>query len=244
MEDKTRVLLLLSKRCCSLLGPSRAQGSQPGTLPPRSAAPMAEGRGAWPPWEAIPQSRVQEMGEGRGSWELDLSWRPGARKWGFVLALPLNYLVGLPPLGLSLPTCKRSLMYLMIPKGDSPMTSLFLSRPEPSRMAELPSRVFQFIHSAIISKYFLRMEMEGEEGGRGKIDGLSVIADLTLLVVSIWERPPGLSPTLLPHFTEEETEAQEGVVTSMGRFSVAEPKHPYLYNGKSGPCISRWGGGR
>lgn len=149
MEDKTRVLLLLSKRCCSLLGPSRAQGSQPGTLPPRSAAPMAEGRGAWPPWEAIPQSRVQEMGEGRGSWELDLSWRPGARKWGFVLALPLNYLVGLPPLGLSLPTCKRSLMYLMIPKGDSPMTSLFLSRPEPSRMAELPSRVFQFIHSAI-----------------------------------------------------------------------------------------------
>lgn len=147
-------------------GPKDHSQGSAGTLPPRSAAPMAEGRGAWPPWEAIPQSRVQEMGEGRGSWELDLSWRPGARKWGFVLALPLNYLVGLPPLGLSLPTCKRSLMYLMIPKGDSPMTSLFLSRPEPSRMAELPSRVFQFIHSAIISKYFLRMEMEGEERGQ------------------------------------------------------------------------------
>lgn len=127
---------------------------------------MAEGRGAWPPWEAIPQSRVQEMGEGRGSWELYLSWRPGARKWGFVLALPLSYLVCLPPLGLSLPICERSMMYLMIPKGDSPMTSLVLSRPEPSRMAELPSRVFQFIHSVIISRYFLRMEMEGDERGQ------------------------------------------------------------------------------
>ena len=57
-------------------------------------------------------------------------------------------------------------MYLMIPKGDSPMTSLFLSGPEPSRMAELPSGVFQCIHSVIISRYFLRMEMEGEERGQ------------------------------------------------------------------------------
>ena len=32
-----------------------------------------------------------------------------------------------------------------------------------------------------------------------------------------------------PHFTEEKTEAREGVVTFMGRFSMTEPEHPYLY---------------
>lgn len=70
------------------------------------------------------------------------------------------------------------------------------------------------------------------------MDRLSTITDLTLLVVSIWERPWGVVINLSPHFTEEKTEAQEGVVTFMGRFSMTEPEHPYLYNGDSGPCFS------
>ena len=58
---------------------------------------------------------------------------------------------------------------------------------------------------------------------------LSTITDLTLLVVSIWERPWGVVINPSPHFTEEKTEAQEGVVTFMGRFSTTEPEHPYVY---------------
>ena len=70
MEDKTRVLLLLSKRCCSLLGPSRAQGSQPGLCWDTSTlicSSHGRGEGSLGPREAIHQSRVQELGEGRGS---------------------------------------------------------------------------------------------------------------------------------------------------------------------------------
>lgn len=70
------------------------------------------------------------------------------------------------------------------------------------------------------------------------MDRLSTITDLTLLIVSIWERRWGVVINPSPHFTEEKTEAQEGVVTFMGRFSMTEPEHPYLYNGDSGPCFS------
>lgn len=75
--------------------------------------------------------RRRERSEGTG--------RPGARKQGFVVALPLHYLVCLPSLGLSIPICKRSRLYLMIRKGDSAVTSSFLRGPEPSWMAGLLS---------------------------------------------------------------------------------------------------------
>ena len=91
MEDKTPVLLLPSKRGCSLLGPSRAGGSQPGLCRETSTlicSPLAEGRGAQASWETVPQIRVQETGDGRGNWELDLPWRSGDRKRGFAIELP------------------------------------------------------------------------------------------------------------------------------------------------------------
>lgn len=49
----------------------------------------------------------------------------------------------------------------MVAKGDS-ATTLFLIGPEPFWMAELPSTVFLSIHAVFFSRYFLRMEMEGE----------------------------------------------------------------------------------
>lgn len=83
-------------------------------------------------------------------------------------------------------------------------------------MAELPPRVLQSIHSVFVSRCFLRREV-GESEGDGE-HGLSTpITDLTPQPCGFQQgQTSRVASSPSPHFTEEETETQKGVVICLG----------------------------
>lgn len=156
MKDKTPLLLLLSEEACSLLGPSRATARallrdfHPGVQLPRQGGGSLALLGSCPP-DPSAGDRRSEGAKSRPFLE--------GQQLGSLAFYPVSAYAPTP--GPRLHICKRSRVYLIVAKSDS-ATTLFLTGPEPFWMAELPSTVFRSIHAVFTSRYFLRMEMEGE----------------------------------------------------------------------------------